>query len=79
MLELYGKRMAKYHQRVRESAFEKKDGIRMAQDGTIEWTEFLRFSQGLVLNSFDEEKLETAVEMRRRYLDSDLAACSDPD
>ena len=53
-----GKRMVKYHQRMRESAFEKKDkdGIRIAQDGIFEWAAFLRFLQGLVHHFFNEEE-----------------------
>ena len=83
ILEWYGTRMVKYHQLMRESAFEKKDKdgsqIHMAQNGIIEWTAILRFLQGLVHNFFDEEKVETAVEKRRRYFDSDLSECSDPE
>ena len=60
------------------SAFEKKD--KDAQDGIIEWTAFLRFLQGLVHNFFNEyEKVETAVQKGRRYLDSDFSECSDPE
>ena len=53
-----GKRKVKYHQRMRESAFENKDkdGIRIAQDGIFEWAAFLRFLQGLVRHFFNEEE-----------------------
>ena len=68
-----------WQENMRGLAFENKDkdGIRIAQDGIIEWTGFL---QGLVHNLFNEnEKVYTSVQKRRRYLDSDLSECSDPE
>ena len=71
LLEWYGKRMVKYHQGMREAAFEKKDkdGMCVAQDGIIDWTAFLRFLQGLVRNFFteDEKKVETAAQTILRF------------
>ena len=89
VFEWHGRRMSKYHQRVRQAAFDKvpknRDGILRAHDGIIEWTSFLRFAQGLVHNFFDTDDegdnkpKESAAEKLQRDQGCSMSECSDPD
>eukprot|EP00434_Breviolum_minutum_P041002 symbB.v1.2.036458.t1/scaffold5151.1/size30365/2 len=68
-----------YHQRCLKA--KDKEGCRYAQNQMISWYQYLRVLQGIVHNFFDEpsEQGESSAERKRRYLDSTLSECSDPD